>query len=107
MIGSAPVPRKWLVAAIAVVALAGLAVAWRKLQVSALAEIGAGYAAEQTCACIFISGRASASCRADLDPLARWLVSVRSTGAEVTANAFGVARATARYDKDFGCTLED
>jgi hypothetical protein len=73
----------------------------------ALAPIGAGYAAEQTCACLFISRRAPESCRGDLDPLARILVSVHAEESAVTANAFGVATATARYQKDFGCTLRD
>jgi hypothetical protein len=106
MIGSALLPRKWPFAATAL-ALAVVAIAWRSFHLSDMAVIGAGYAAEQTCSCMFISHRALESCRADLDPLARWLVSVRSTPAEVTASAFGFARATARYDRDFGCTLED
>jgi hypothetical protein len=106
MIESARRTRKWRLLAM-VVAVVAIALVWRELRVSAMAEIGAGYAAQQTCACIFISGRELESCRAELDPLARWLVSVRPTRAEVTASTLGIAHATARYDKNFGCTLED
>jgi hypothetical protein len=86
---------------------AGAIAAWRMFRLSELASIGAGYAAEQTCACLFVSHRTPESCRTDLEPLARWLVSVRAGADEVTARAFGVATATARYEKNFGCTLRD
>jgi hypothetical protein len=87
--------------------VAGAVVAWRVLRLSDLSEIGAGYAAQQTCACLFISRRSPESCRMDLDPLARRLVSVKIGAAEVTARSMGVARATARYEKAFGCSLVD
>ena len=106
MIESARWPRKSRFVAIALVGVLAIALAWHKLRFSTMAEIGAGYAAQQTCSCIFISGRELESCRAELDLLARWLVSVHPTRAEVTANALGIAHATARYDKDFGCTLD-
>src|SRR5438105_691663 len=109
MIGRPPGRSKWwLRAMISTAAIAAVfLLAWRAFRISELAEIGAGYVAEQTCACVFISRRTIESCRTDLVPLAQWVVFVHSTRAEVTANAFGAARATARYDQDFGCTLED
>jgi len=76
-------------------------------RVSELAEIGAGYAAEQTCACLFISGRTLESCRKDLDPLAQWLVSMHPGPHQVTATCLGVATVTARYEKGFGCMLQN
>ena len=107
MIGSALRSRKWRLVGLTVAAVLAIAFVGYELRVTTLAEIGAGYAAQQTCSCIFVSGRELESCRAELDPLARWLVSVRPTRAEVTANALGIAHATARYDKNFGCALED
>ena len=70
-----------------------------------LGRIGAGYAAEQTCACVFVSGRALDSCRGDLDPLARKLVSLEVGRDEVRARAGGLVHARARFDAATGCTL--
>lgn len=70
-----------------------------------LGRIGAGYAAEQTCACVFVSGRALESCRGDLDPLAQRLVSIDVGKDEVRARAAGVLHARARFDAATGCTL--
>ena len=98
------------------VRLAGLAVftillaaafAWRTFRVSALLEAGAGYSAQQTCACLWVSGRALESCKTDLDPLARKLVSIRVGTNEVTASGLGIATATATYEKGFGCSLRN
>ncbi len=88
--------------------LLAIAVAlWRFLRLSDLAHIGAGYTAQQTCACLFVGGRTLESCMTDLDPLARRLVSVRPGPDEVTASGFGWSSATARYEKGFGCSLRD
>jgi hypothetical protein len=57
--------------------LLAAAFAWRTFRVSALLEAGAGYSAQQTCACLWVSGR-TLSCKTDLDPLARKLVSIAS-----------------------------
>jgi hypothetical protein len=83
------------------------ALAWRFLHLSELAHLGTGYAAQQTCACLFVSGRSLESCRMDLDPLARKLVSITPGPGEVTARSMGVAKATSRYQKGFGCSLLD
>jgi hypothetical protein len=82
-------------------------VAWRRFRISDLTNIGTGYTAQQTCACIFIGGRTLESCVTDLDPLARRLVSVRVGTDEVTASSIGVVTATARYQKGFGCSLQN
>jgi hypothetical protein len=86
--------------------VAGAAIAWRLLHLPDLARIGTGYAAQQTCACLFVSGRSPESCRTDLEPMARWLVSVERGEGQVTARSMGLARAVARYQKGFGCSLE-
>jgi hypothetical protein len=99
--------RKPIVLVTLVVAILAVVVAWRVLRISALASIGAGYAAEQTCACLFVSGRSLESCKHELDPLAQRVVRLRAGHDEVTANAFGVSKATARYQRGFGCSLEN
>ena len=99
--------RKRLALGVLVVLVAAVAVAWRVFRVSLLLNIGTGYAAQQTCACVFISGRTLESCLGDLDPLARKLISVHPGAAEVTASGLFLDTATARYEKGFGCSLRD
>jgi hypothetical protein len=99
--------RLWLASGTIVFVVASILVAWRLLQLSELARIGTGYAAQQTCACLFISLRSPESCHMDLDPLARRFVSVKPGPAEVTARVLGLARATARYQTGFGCSLTE
>src|SRR5689334_15025560 len=99
--------RKRLALAAVVFLLVAIVVAWRVFRVPLLLNIGTGYAAQQTCACLFISGRAIESCLGDLDPLARKLISVHPGTAEVTASGFFFETATARYEKGFGCSLRD
>jgi hypothetical protein len=95
-----------LVGVVAIVFFAAAA-AWRIFRVSELLQTGTGYTAQQTCACLFIGGRTLESCMTDLDPLARRLISVRLGPGEVTASGFGLATATARYEKGFGCSLRN
>jgi hypothetical protein len=87
--------------------LVAVAVAWRVFRVPLLVNIGTGYAAQQTCACLFVSGRTIESCLGDLEPLARKLISIHPDAAEVTASGFALVTATARYEKGFGCSLRD
>ena len=96
-----------LLVLVAVVILLAAAFAWRRFRVSGLLEAGAGYSAQQTCACLWVSGRTLESCRTDLDPLARRLVSIRVGADEVTARGLGIATATATYEKGFGCSLRN
>jgi hypothetical protein len=96
----------WAVVTVVVVVVLGAA-AWRLLGVPDLARIGAGYAAQQTCACLFISHRAPGSCHKDLERMAQWFIRVKAGDAQVTTNAFGVAHATSRYQPGFGCSLTE
>lgn len=108
MIGTAFTGRKLVIfGVLAVAVIAGLVVAWQKLRLSDLVYIGAGYAAQQTCACVFISHRTLASCLTDLDPLAQRLVSVRVGTDEVTAHTLRLSKAVARYEQGFGCSLRE
>ena len=88
------------VAALGIVAL--LLVARRFLP---LGRLGSGYAAEVTCACVFVSGRTLDSCRGDLDPLAQKLVSIHVGSDEVRTSSMGLLRARAQYSAATGCTL--
>lgn len=98
--------KRLLLGVLACLVVAG-GVAFRVFRVSDMAHIGAGYTAQQTCACLFVSGRSLESCMTDLEPMARRLISVHPGVNEVTASGFGVATATARYEKGFGCSLRD
>jgi hypothetical protein len=88
------------VAALVIVAL--LLLARRFLP---LGRLGSGYAAEVTCACVFVSGRTLESCRGDLDPLAQKLVSIHIGSDEVRTSSMGLSRARAQYSAATGCTL--
>lgn len=99
--------RKNVLLGLAAFALVAAAYSWRVFRVSDLLTTGAGYSAQQTCACLWVSGRTFESCQTDLDPLARRLISLRLAPDEVTASGFGLATATARYEKGFGCSLRD
>jgi hypothetical protein len=94
--------RKRIVTAIALLALLGVLLAGRHLH--KLAFIGAGYAAEQTCACLFISNRPLDSCRNDLDPLAQKMVNLKPGANEVRASSV-LSSATAHFEPGFGCSL--
>jgi hypothetical protein len=95
--------RKWIALAVAALLLIGGGLAL--LRFAPLGRIGAGYAAEQTCACVFVSGRALEGCLGDLDPLARKLVAIDVGRDEVRARSAGLLHARARFDAATGCTL--
>jgi hypothetical protein len=107
MIVMALARRKRLALGAVVLLLVAVIVAWRVFRVPLMLNIGTGYAAQQTCACLFVSGRTIESCLGDLDPLARKLISIRPGTAEVTASGFVLKTATARYESGFGCSLRD
>jgi len=107
MIMMAVARRKRLALGAAVFLLVAVVLAWRVFRVPLLLNIGTGYAAQQTCACLYVSGRSLDSCLGDLEPLARKLISVRPGAAEVTASGFALVTATAHYEKGFGCALRD
>jgi hypothetical protein len=100
--------RKWVLVA-GILVVGGATAFAARLQLPTLIEIGPGYSADLTCACVFVSGRTPESCIGDLDPLARRLVSVSVEPASrsVSARALGLVHRTARYRDGYGCTLED
>ncbi len=107
MIMMALARRKRIALGVVVFLIVAAAVAWRVFRVPLLLNIGTGYAAQQTCACLFVSGRALESCLGDLEPLARKLISIHPGAAEVTASGLLLESATARYEPGFGCSLRD
>lgn len=106
MIMMALARRKRLALGVLAFLVIAVIVAWR-LRVPLLLNIGTGYAAQQTCACLYISHRPLESCLGDLEPLARKLISVRPGADEVTASGLLLVAATAHYEKGFGCALRD
>ena len=106
MIMMALARRKRLALGVLAFLVIAVIVAWR-LRVPLLLNIGTGYAAQQTCACLYISHRTLESCLGDLEPLARKLISVRPGSEEVTASGFLLVTATAHYENGFGCALRD
>jgi hypothetical protein len=107
MIMMALARRKWLILGVLAFLVIAVVVAWRVFRVPLLLNIGTGYAAQQTCACLYVSHRTLESCLGDLEPLARKLISVHQGTEEVTASGFAVVAATAHYEKGFGCALRD
>jgi len=95
--------RKRIVLAVAALVIVGVLLLARRF--APLGRVGSGYAAEVTCACLFVSGRTLDSCRGDLDPLAQKLVSIHVGSDEVRTSSMGLLRARAQYSPATGCTL--
>jgi hypothetical protein len=71
-----------------------------------LATILVNYAALNVCACLFVSRRTLDSCKDDLDPAAKPLVSVTAAQERVTATLQSGASGSARYESGYGCVVE-
>lgn len=96
--------RKWQVgSAAAVLIVAGAAYLVRD-QI-ALARIGTGFAAKQTCSCLYVSRRSLPSCMTDFDSAtAQWFTWHVDDGRSVTVSALlGLFSATSIFDDGFGC----
>jgi hypothetical protein len=91
--------------ALAVAALVAIGAVLLVHQLRPLGRLGSGYAAKQTCSCMFVSGRTLDSCRTDLDPLALKLVRLHVGSDDVRASVGGVWSARARFDAARGCSL--
>jgi hypothetical protein len=70
------------------------------------ATIIVNYAAEQTCSCMFVSGRTLKSCKTDFDPFAKPYVTVQVTNHLVTARVANYPSGSARYYPAVGCVLQ-
>ena len=72
-----------------------------------VATIIASYAAEYTCACVYVSHRKLSACVADLDPRAKPFIALRvdASTKSVMTNTLHVATARAGYAQRYGCGL--
>ena len=68
-----------------------------------LARIATNYVAEQTCSCLFVSGRSADSCRGDFGGAAARLIALKPEDRAVTASMLGILSARAEFDEGFGC----
>ena len=68
-----------------------------------LARIAAGYAAKQTCSCLFVSRRSAQSCEGDLRGVVARLTAWQVDGATVSASVLRVFTARAAFEEGFGC----
>lgn len=91
----------WLVAAGIVLAVA--AAVYFVRDAIALATIGTGHAAKQTCSCLFVSGRSMDSCRTDYPPDTAKRFSWRVEGRTVKVSLYHLVSSTAVYEEGFGC----
>lgn len=105
----APSRRRWLIWA-PVLALCLLAGAWLGLRYSDTgrqAALAAGYIAHVTCSCRFVGGRDMASCDTDREPGTEVVqVSEDNANRTITAKVPLLSRRTARFDPEYGCTLD-
>jgi hypothetical protein len=101
--------KRWIwigVLVVAVVAIGGAA--WAARGPVNYARIATGYAAKQTCSCVFVSGRDLNSCIADFPPEAGSNINVTVEGQTVRASVlFGAIGAEAVYEDEFGCEISN
>src|SRR4051812_21785778 len=95
--------RKRIVLAVAALLLIAAALLLRKFV--PLGRLGTGYAAEVTCACVFVSGRTLDSCRGDPDPLAQKIVSIRIGSDDVRTSPLALPGAGGQYTGAAGAPL--
>lgn len=107
--GKRPVFRRWYVWG-PVLLLCLVAGAWLGLKYSSTgqrADVAAGYAAHVVCSCRYVGNRDMASCKNDLEPGMEIVKLEDNTEKRVvTANVPLLAKRTAWFDPEYGCTLD-
>lgn len=94
----------WLIGALVSFVALGVGGAYAAREPVAYATIATGYAAKETCSCLFVSGRTMDSCLSEFPEDVRGKFNVTASGHQVRASVlFGVIHADARYDEGFGC----
>jgi hypothetical protein len=100
---------RWMTIGVALAAiLAGGVVALRLSPLGAQGAVAAGYGARTACACRYLGNRSLASCRTDFEPgmeLVR--LSEDAAAKRITAAVPLIAARSARFEPDYGCTLEE
>ena len=100
---------RWMTIGVALAAIiGGGVVALRLSPLGAQAAVAVGYAARTVCACRHLGNRDLASCATDFEPGMEMVRLAEDTGAKrVTASVPLIAARSARFEPDYGCTLED
>ena len=73
------------------------------------AELASGYVAHVVCSCRYVGGRDMQSCATDLEP-GMEIVQMADDPAAKRITAWvspGIARRSARYEGEFGCTFDE
>lgn len=96
------------IGAVATLAVAATALSFALRGPFAYAHIATGYAAQQTCACMYVTRRSFENCMNDYPEDARSQIRVAPEGDRVRASAVGgLFKAEAIYEDGFGCRLTD
>jgi len=97
--------KRWMwVGGVALAAIVLASAGWAVRGQIAYAHIATGYAAKQTCSCLYVSGRTLDSCIADFPADARDAITVTQEGERVHASVlFGLISADAVADGQYGC----
>lgn len=105
----APRRRRWLIWAPVLLACA-LAGAWLGLRYSTTgrqAQLATGYIAHVVCSCRYVGGRDMASCETDREPGTEVVrISEDVAARTITARVPLLASRTARFDPEYGCSLD-
>ena len=96
----------WIVGALALLLAGGYA--WLRLGPQGQrAQLASGYVAHVVCSCRYVGNRSMASCATDFEPGMEIVRMADDPAAKrITAWVPGIARATARFTPDYGCTFE-
>lgn len=105
----APRRRRWLLWA-PLLLLCAAAGGWLGLKHSSTgrqAELASGYIAHVVCSCRYVGGRDMASCETDREPGTE-IVQIEDDTSKrtITARVPLLSRRIARFDPEFGCTLD-
>jgi hypothetical protein len=108
--GKPPAFRRWWVWAPALL-LCLLAGGWLALKTSSTgkrADLGVGYIAHVVCSCRYVGNRDMASCKTDFEPGTEIVrVEDDTDNRRITASVPWLARRTASYDPEYGCSLDN
>jgi hypothetical protein len=101
--------RRWLIL-VPLLLLCAVAGGWLGLRYSTTgrqAQLATGYIAHVVCACRYVGGRDMASCETDREPGTE-IVQVREDSAKRTITAWVplLSSRTARFDPEYGCSLD-
>jgi len=101
--------RRWLLWA-PVLVLSIAAGSWLGLRYSSTgrqAQLATGYIAHVMCSCRFVGGRDMGSCEGDREPGTEVVqVTEDSANRSITAKVPLLSSRTARFDPEYGCTLD-